>query len=70
MVNYKEYVAKQFIGKKVHFNCDCIIGIDITGEVIDYEIVNSEILYKLSVNNKIIKIGENTPGLKIEFVYL
>lgn len=68
MVDYKEYIKKQFIGKKIHFTSDCVIRMDVTGRVIDTEIVGSEILYIIDTGTQITKVGENTPKLKIEFL--
>lgn len=50
----------------MHFVCACIISIDVTGIVIDYEIVNDEIILFVDINKKLIKIGLNTPGLQVE----
>ena len=68
MVKYKDYIGSLLVNKTIHFRCDCLINIDITGKVIDYEVNKDEIIYFISVDNKIIKIGENTTGLKIEII--
>ena len=65
MVKFKDYIAKQLIGKKLHFKCDCLFPLDHTGTIKDYEIVNSEIIYIVDVGGKIIKIGENHPNLQV-----
>lgn len=58
-----------FKGKTVHFECNCLLHLDITGTVVDTELINNEIIFILIINNsKRIKIGENTPGLKIKFL--
>lgn len=62
-MNFKEYIAKQLIGKKLHFVCDCIMGVDVTGIIVDYEISQNEILFLVDVRGKIIKIGENHPNM-------
>lgn len=67
MISVKEYIAKQFINKQIHVKCDCLLPIDVSGVVCDYEIVGNEIvLYIKMTNNKIIHIGLNTPSLQIE----
>lgn len=68
MVSYKEFVAKQFLNKSVRFKCDCILPLDITGKVINFYLEKNEIIYIIESNNKIIKIGENTPNLMVSFV--
>lgn len=67
--SYKEYIMNQFNGKAVHFKCDCLIGLDVKGTVVFSEIISNEIIYTIQTNQgKQIKIGENTPGLKVEFL--
>ena len=68
MVSYKDFIKSQFIGKKVRFTSDCIVKIDIEGIVIGTEQSGSEILYLVDTGKKIVKIGENTSKLKIEFM--
>ena len=68
MIPIKKYIAEQFINKTYHFKCDCLIPLDIIGLVKDYNISNSEIILLVSVNNKVIHIGLNTPSLHIEEV--
>ena len=68
MIPVKQYIAEQFINKTFRFKCDCLVPLDIVGLVKDYNISNSEIILLVSVNNKIIHIGLNTPSLHIEEV--
>lgn len=68
MVSYKEFVAKQFLNKTVRFKCDCIVPLDVTGKVINFYLEKNEIIYIIESQNKIIKIGENTPNLMVSFV--
>jgi hypothetical protein len=68
MVSYKEFVAKQFLNKTVRFKCDCIVPLDVTGKVINFYLEKNEIIYIIESNNKIIKIGENTPNLMMRFI--
>lgn len=63
--NFKTYIANQLLHKKLHFKCSCIISFDIIGEIVDYEIKNNEIVFLVNSNNKIVKIGENTPNLDV-----
>lgn len=65
-MNFKEYIAKQLIGKRLHFICECMMRIDVRGVVVDYEISHNEILFLVDVNGKIIKIGENHPNMTIK----
>lgn len=68
MVSYKDFIKRQFMGKKVRFVSDCIIKIDVEGTVIGTEQSGSEILYIVDTGSHIVKIGENTSKLKIEFI--
>ena len=69
MVEYKEHIISIFKGKAVHFKCDCLLGLDAKGVVVDTEKMGSEIIYILKTKDgKYIKVGENTPGLRIEFL--
>jgi hypothetical protein len=68
MIPIKQYIAQQFIKNTYHFTCDCLIPLDVIGTVKDYNISNNEIVLIVSVNNKIIHIGLNTPSLYIEQV--
>lgn len=65
MENFKRYIAKQLIGKKLHFKCDCLFKIDHIGIIKDYEIKANEIVFIVDVDGKIIKIGENHPNLQV-----
>ena len=66
MQGYKEFIGNQLKGRTVRFVCDCIVKLDIKGVVVDYEVNNNEIIYFIDTGKKIVKIGENTPKLKIE----
>ena len=69
MIAFKHHIAQSMIGQKIHFKCDCIIPLDHTGVIKDYEITNNnEIVFLVDVNSKIIKIGENHPNLYVEKV--
>lgn len=65
-VIYKEFVTQHLIGHTVHFICDCIIRLDITGVVTGYEMNGSEIVYIVDTGDRRVKIGENTPKLEVE----
>lgn len=67
MVEYKKFVGDMLLNKDVHITCDCILSLNIIGKVITYNVEGAEIIYSILTNGKIIKVGENTPGLKIEF---
>lgn len=65
MIDFKKYIASKLLGQKLHFNCDCLIGIDVVGTVVDYEIYRDEIIFLIDVDGKIIKIGENHPHMRV-----
>ena len=65
MVKFKDYIAKQIVGRKLHFKCDCLFPLDHIGVIKDYEIVNNEIIYIVDIEGRIIKIGENHPNLQV-----
>lgn len=67
-MNIKDYIAKQLLGKTFRFKCNCLVKFDIIGKVVDYEIVNNEIIFIINSNNKMIKIGENHPNLEIYII--
>lgn len=68
MVPIKKYMAAQFIGKRLHFKCECLIPIDSVGIIKDFEISNNEIIFIVDVNGKYIKIGENHPNMYINSI--
>lgn len=72
LTSLKDYCGHLFLGKRLHFTCNCLIPLDITGVVVDYKIEKhstcEELVFFVSVNDKIIKIGENHPDLFIEDV--
>ena len=66
MVKFKEYIARQLIGKTLHFKCDCIFGLDHTCTIKDFEIISNEIIFIVDVGGKILRVGENHPNLYVE----
>lgn len=68
MIKIKDYIGQLFVGKKLHLKCDCIVGIDITGPCISYEISGNEVILIIEVNSRHIPIGLNTPNLNIEIL--
>lgn len=68
MINIKDYIGQLFVGKKLHLKCDCIVGIDITGPCISYEISGNEVILIIEVNSRHIPVGLNTPNLNIEIL--
>ena len=68
MIKIKDYIGQLFVGKKLHLKCDCIVGIDITGPCISYEISGNEVILIIEVNNRHIHVGLNTPNLNIEIL--
>lgn len=67
-MNIKDYLAKQLLNETFRFKCNCLVSFDIIGKVVDYEIVNNEIVFIINSNNKMIKIGENHPNLEIYII--
>jgi hypothetical protein len=67
-MNIKDYLAKQLLNETFRFKCNCLVSFDIIGKVVDYEIVNNEIVFIINSDNKIIKIGENHPNLEIYII--
>ena len=68
MTPIKDYIGKSFVGKRLHLKCDCIVGIDITGPCISYEVSGNEVILIIEANNRHIPVGLNTPKLKIEIL--
>lgn len=68
MILYKDYIKSQLLNKRVRFVSDCIVKIDVTGTVIGVDHVGSELIFLVNTGERIVKIGENTSKLKIEFV--
>jgi hypothetical protein len=68
MENIKDYIGKLFVNKQLHLKCDCIVGIDITGNCIKYEISGTEVVLIIEKDGKHIPIGLNTPNLQIEIL--
>ena len=66
MINFKNYIAQQLIGKKLYFECKCLFPLHHEGIIKDFEIENNEIIFLVEIDNKIIRIGENHPNLKVE----
>lgn len=66
MTPIKNYIAEQFLNKKYHFVCDCIIPLDAIGVVKDYEITGHEIVLIVLTNDRLIHIGLNTSSLQIK----
>lgn len=65
---YKDYIRSQFLGKKVRFTSDCIVKMDITGTVVGVDHSGSELIYLVNTGTRIVKIGENTSKLTVEFL--
>ena len=65
----KDYLAKQMLGKHLHFHCDCIVSMDVDGVVRDYELSQNEIIFIVDVGGKLIRIGENHPNMKISLIW-
>jgi hypothetical protein len=64
-MTFKDYIASEMIGKKLHFKCSCLVPLDHDGVIVGYNISSNEIVFDVEVNGKIITIGENHPGLEI-----
>lgn len=69
MLPAKKYIGESFIGKTLHFKCDCVVPIDEIGTVKSYTINSAEVILLVEISNrKIIHIGLNAPSLLIEDV--
>lgn len=66
MTPIKNYIASQFINKRYHFICDCIMPLDVVGTVKDYELIGNEIVLIVAVDGKLIHIGLNTSSLQVK----
>ena len=68
MTPIKNYIANWFLNRKFRFTCDCLIAIDVTGTVREYEIKGAEIILLIAreKDGRIVHIGLNTPSLQIE----
>jgi hypothetical protein len=42
--------------------------IDVEGKVVDYEMVNNEIVFIIDVGGRLIKLGENHPNLTVNAI--
>ncbi len=65
MIEIKDYIGQSFIGKYIHFKCDCIMSVDVIGECVSYTINSDEIILMIKSKDKLIPIGLNSPNLKI-----
>lgn len=65
---YKDYIKSLFIGKKVRFTSDCIVKLDLTGTIVGVDHSGSELIYLVNTGNRIVKVGENTSKLMVEFL--
>lgn len=68
MIPFKDYIGQHFVGKRIHFKCDCILQYDVSGYCTEYRIINNEIILYIRTNKKTINIGLNTPNLQIEII--
>ena len=68
MTPIKEYIGGLFIGKTLHFKCDCLIPIDVIGTVREYEVVGHDVVLYVETSGRIIHIGLNTPSLQIDII--
>ncbi len=66
MTPIRQHMAQQLVGQTLHFKCECILGIDVTGKVVDYELTKDETIFIVSSNGKLIKIGSNHPNMEVE----
>lgn len=65
----KHHLAELMLYKKFHFKCPCIVPLDFSGVIENYEISShGEIIFHINSQGKIIKIGENHPNMTIESI--
>ena len=73
MKTYKEMVAERFVGKRVRFKSGCTVPLDITGEIVSYRMMGSEIIYNVLVKNangttRTVPVGENMSRLQCQIL--
>lgn len=69
MTPIKSYLANTLVGKRVHFQCDCVLNIDVIGSIKGWSLNQGEILWEVVTDEgKMIKIGENHPNMNIEIL--
>lgn len=61
-----EWMGESLLGKTAHFKGGCFLNIDATGKIVDYTVVNNEVVFQVKVGPRVISIGSNTPNLYIE----
>lgn len=67
MLPFREYIAQQFLNKRFRFVCHCLMALDVVGTVLEYELLEAEIIFHVQTDSgKIIRIGSNHPTLQIE----
>lgn len=65
-MKFKDYIAKRMLGQHLHFESTCpILPLNHNGIIMDYEIIDNEILWKVNVDGKLITIGENHPNMEV-----
>lgn len=63
-IRFKDYIAQQLIGKKIHLKCECLMPFEMDNcKIVGYELNNNEIVFLVDNEGKIVKIGENHPKL-------
>lgn len=63
-IGFKDYIAQQLIGKKIHLKCECLMPFEMDNcKIVGYELNNNEIVFLVDNGGKIVKIGENHPKL-------
>ena len=66
-----ENLCKKIIGKKVRFKSDCELfpNFDVTGNVLEINIKNSEYIIKIKTNSgKLLDIGSNMKNLEFDIL--
>ena len=70
-IGFKDYIAQQLIGKKIHLKCECLMPFEMDNcKIVGYELNNNEIVFLVDNGGKIVKIGENHPKLFVIDDYL
>ena len=70
-IRFKDYIAQQLIGKKIHLKCECLMPFEVDNcKIVGYELNNNEIVFLVDNGGKIVKIGENHPKLFVIDDYL
>lgn len=67
MMLLKNANPEDLLHRKIYIECECILH-SVEGYVVDFERFKNETIYILDVNKKIIRVGNNHPGAKYDYI--